>query len=72
MRLVRKQFPYNLEEKLVSYCLMMERKLFGLTRSIKRMASELTIKNGLAHSFSLQKGRAGCKFLRIFRAAILD
>jgi len=37
--------PYSLEEELVSYCHMMERKFFGLTtRSIKRMTLDLAIK----------------------------
>jgi len=38
--------PYNLAEKLVTYCLMMDRKFFGLTtrRSVIRMAFELAIK----------------------------
>jgi hypothetical protein len=54
---------YILEEELVSYCLMMEGKFFGLTtRSIKTMAFELAIKNGLAHLFSVQ-GRAGWKWM---------
>jgi len=40
--------PYDLKEE-VSYCLMTERKFFGLTtRSIKRMAFELVIENGLS------------------------
>jgi abortive infection bacteriophage resistance protein len=46
---------------------MMERKLFGLTtRSIKRMAFELAIKNVLAHPFSVQQGTSGWKWLRNF------
>jgi hypothetical protein len=46
---------------------MMERKLFGqIIRSIKRMAFELAMKNGLAHPFSVQQGTAGWKWLRNF------
>jgi len=67
IRLGRKPvMPYNLAEDLVTYCLMMERKFFRLTRSIKRMAFELDIKNGLARSLSVQQGRAGWKWLRNF------
>jgi hypothetical protein len=65
MQLVWKPvLPYSLEEELVSYCLMTERKFFWLTiRSIKTMAFELAIKNGLARLFSVQQGRAGKKWL---------
>jgi len=59
--------PYNLEEELVSYCLMMERKFFGLTtKSIKRRAFELAIQNGLVRPFPVQQGRAGWKWPRKF------
>jgi len=52
--------PYKLAEELVTYYLTMKRKFFGLTeRSIKIMAFELAIKNGLARSLSVQQGRAG-------------
>jgi hypothetical protein len=47
--------PYNLEEELVSYGLMVERKIFGLTaKNIKGRAFELAIKNGLVRPFSVQ------------------
>jgi len=56
--------PTFLKRNFVSYCLMTERKFFGLTtRSIKTMAFELAIKNGLAHLFSAQQGRAGWKWM---------
>jgi len=56
--------PYSLDEELVSYCLMMEREFFRLTRrSIKTMAFEVPIKNGLARLFSVQQVRAGDKWL---------
>jgi hypothetical protein len=49
-RLVRKSvLPCNLEEELVSYCLIMEREFFRITtRSIKQMAFELAIKMALS------------------------
>jgi hypothetical protein len=56
MRPVRKPvLPYNLEEKLDSYCLMVEMKFFGLTTKSLLKAFELATKNGLAHSFSVQQ-----------------
>ena len=59
--------PYNLDEELVSYCLMMERKCCGLTtRSVKRITFELAIKNGLAFPLLVQQGIAGWKWLRNF------
>ena len=52
--------PHDLKEEEVSYCLIMERKFWGLTtRSIKRMAFEVAIENGLTCSLSVQQGRAG-------------
>jgi hypothetical protein len=45
----------------------MERKFFGLTtRSIKRMAFDLAIKNGLGHPLSKQQGKVSWKWLRNF------
>ena len=55
--------PYSLQEELVSYCLMMERKFWGLKRSVKRMAFELVTKNGLARPLLVLQGRAGWKWL---------
>jgi len=57
IRLGRKPvMPYNLAEELVTHCLMMERKYFGpTTRSIKGMAFELAIENGLARSLLVQQ-----------------
>ena len=60
-RLVWKpELPYNLEEELLSYCLMTEREFLGLTsKSIKRMVFDLAIKIGLARPFSVQQGTTG-------------
>ena len=49
--------PYNLQQ-FVSYCLKMQRKFLGLTRSIKRMAFKLATKNCLADPCLLQQGTA--------------
>jgi len=67
-RLRRKPvLPYNLDEELVSNCLMMARRCCGrTTRSIKRMAFELAIKNGLARPLLVQQGIASWKWLRNF------
>jgi len=56
-RLCRKPvLPYNLEEELASYCLMMERKFFGLTtESIKRKVFELAIKTVLSVHFQYNR-----------------
>jgi hypothetical protein len=60
--------PYNLQEEIFSYCLMMERKFWGptTTTSIQRMTLELALKNGRARPLSVQQGRAGWKRLRKF------
>jgi hypothetical protein len=58
--------PYNFKDEFVSYCLMMELKCFGVTRSITRMAFGLAIKNSLAHPLLLQQGRAGWRWKRKF------
>jgi hypothetical protein len=51
--------PYNLGEELVSYCLMMERKFFGLTtKSIKRRAIELAIKKWSCPSILSTTGKS--------------
>jgi hypothetical protein len=64
--------PYNPEEELVSYCLMMERKLFGLsTRSVKRIAFELAIKMVLPVQFQYKEQQAGSGCVA-FCAAVLD
>jgi hypothetical protein len=57
--LVRKAvLPFNLEEELISYCLMRERKFFGLTtRSVKLMAFELAIKWSCPSVFGTTRNR---------------
>jgi hypothetical protein len=67
-RLVQKPvLPYNPDEELISYCIMIDWTLGGggATR-ITRMAFELAIKDGLAHSFSVQQGRENWKGLHNF------
>ena len=65
--------PCSLEEELVSYCIMMKRKFFGLiTRSIKRTAFELAIKNGLALHWQYNKEEQPGSVCITLSAAILD
>ena len=48
--------PYNLEEELVSYCMMVDRKLFGpKTSGFKLMTFELAIKMVLPVRFRHNK-----------------
>jgi hypothetical protein len=58
-RLGRKPtMPCDLDEEVVSYCLMMERKYFRLTASsIKRMTFELAIIMDLPSIFSTTRKR---------------
>ncbi|KAK9719307.1 CENP-B N-terminal DNA-binding domain [Popillia japonica] len=43
----------EMEEDLVSYCLEMDKRFYGLgTVDIKRLAYEIAFKNGLRHPFS--------------------
>jgi len=64
---------YNLEEKLVSYCMMMERNFWGLTtKSIKGRAFEPAIKMALSvHSPYNREEQAGSGSVNLC-AAILD
>lgn len=57
----------ELEEALVTYCLEMESRFYGLTaKDVKRMAFQLAEKNGLQHPFRKQDEAAGWKWLRSF------
>ena len=57
----------KLEENLVSYCLEMDRRFYGIgLADIKRLAYQLAIKNGLRHPFSHENGAAGKKWLKGF------
>ena len=57
----------ELENMLVTYCLDMEKRFYGLTASdIRRLAFQLAIRNGLRHPFSVGKSSAGKKWQRGF------
>jgi hypothetical protein len=63
----RNVLPTELENKLVEYCIIMDRMYYGLRRqSIKRMAFQLAIINGLKHPFNQEKPATGKKWLRSF------
>lgn len=68
IRLGRKPaLPQKLEEELVSYCILMDKKFYGLRcGDIKFMAYQLALKNDLPHSFNTEKQTAGKKWLRSF------
>ncbi|KAK9730911.1 CENP-B N-terminal DNA-binding domain [Popillia japonica] len=52
----------EMEEDLVSYCLEMDRRFYGLgTADIKRLAYEIAFKNGLRHPFSQKKFKNGLR-----------
>lgn len=45
--------PLQIEKELVEYCLLMERKFYGLTRNdIRRMAYQLAARNGISNNFN--------------------
>ena len=45
--------PCKIEKELVEYCLLMERKFYGLTRNdIRRMAYQLALRNGISNQFN--------------------
>ncbi|KAJ4435306.1 hypothetical protein ANN_17916 [Periplaneta americana] len=59
--------PFELEDSLVSYCLEMEKRFYGLSaRDVKTMAFQLASLNGLKHPFSKNDEAAGWKWLHSF------
>ncbi|KAJ8935558.1 hypothetical protein NQ318_019542 [Aromia moschata] len=59
--------PPELEQELVDYLLIMEAKLFGLTRiDVRSLAYQLAVRNNLPHPFSILHGAAGKDWLRRF------
>ena len=59
--------PQELEDQLVEYLLLMEKKFYGLTRSdVKRMAYQLVTLNNLPNPFSKDNESAGRKWLDLF------
>ena len=62
MHLGRTVLPSELENKLVEYCVIMDRNYYGLRRQdIKRTAFQLAIRNGLKHPFNQENSEAGTK-----------
>jgi len=52
--------PPGIEEKLVAYILLIERKYFGCTRDdVRRLAFQLAVQNKIPIPFSIAKGSAG-------------
>lgn len=59
--------PDELEEKLVEYLLMMEKKYFGCTRNdVKRLAYQLAELNNIPNPFSIVKEVAGKDWFKRF------
>nr|CAI5826509.1 unnamed protein product [Callosobruchus analis] len=57
----------ELENILISYCLEMEKRFYGLrTKDVKKMAFLLAEGNGLPHPFTEKNHSAGWKWLRCF------
>ena len=53
-------FPAELEESLVEYILLMERKFFGCTSTdVKILAFQLAVQNHIPNTFSVAKEVAG-------------
>lgn len=58
--------PPDIERDLVDYCLMMEQKFFGLTRSdVRNMAYQLAVSNNIPNPFGVL-GTAGKGWLKLF------
>jgi hypothetical protein len=54
--------PNHTESELAKYCIEIFARFYGLRRNdVKRMASQLAIRNGIQHPFSLQRKSAGRK-----------
>ncbi|KAJ4449571.1 hypothetical protein ANN_00973 [Periplaneta americana] len=56
----RPVLPFELEDSLVSYCLEMVKRFYGLSaKDVKTMAFQLASMNGLNHPFSKNDEAAG-------------
>ena len=63
----RTVLPSELENKLVKYCIIMDRRCYGpIRQDIKRMAFQLAIRYVLKHTFNQLKSEDGKKWLRTF------
>ncbi|KAJ4429765.1 hypothetical protein ANN_21969, partial [Periplaneta americana] len=59
--------PFELEDSLVSYCLEMEKRFYGLSaKDVKTKAFQLASLNGLKHPFSKNDEAVGWKWLHSF------
>ncbi|KAJ4446411.1 hypothetical protein ANN_13107 [Periplaneta americana] len=60
-------FPPDLESDLVSHCLLMEERFFGVTRTdLKRLAYSLASANNIPNKFNEKTESAGKKWLQAF------
>jgi len=67
-KLGRKQvLPCEAENDLAEYCLLLERKFFGLKMAdVMRLAYQLAVRNGIKNQFCKRNEKTGRKWLKIF------
>jgi hypothetical protein len=67
-KLGRKQvLPCEVEKDVAKYCLLMERKFFGLTiADVVRLAYQLALRNGIKNHFCKRNEKTGIKWLKSF------
>ena len=59
--------PCEAENNLAEHCLLMERKVFGLTMAdVMRLAYQLAVRNGIKNQFCKIYEKAGKKWLKNF------
>ena len=63
----KSMIPPALEEKLVEYLVLIERKYFGYTRDdVRRLAFQLAVQNKIPNPFSIAKETAGNDWFKCF------
>ena len=67
-KLGRKQvLPCEAENVVAEYCLLFERKFFGLTLAgVVNLAYQLAVRNGIKSQFCKRSGKTGRKWLKCF------
>jgi len=59
--------PCEAENDLAERCLLMERKVFGLTMAdVMRLAYQLAVRNGIKNQFCKRNEKTGMKWLKNF------
>ena len=67
-KLGRKQFlPCEVESDLAEYCLLLDRKFFGLTMAdVMHLTYQLAVRNGIKNQFCNRNEKTGKKWLKNF------